>query len=81
MRQAGVYRCNMIEISTELYKSCREPGGRGRWGFRLVSASVTHHDKLIWSDLDTPYDKALAEAQRIATLRRSPQIVVLPGIA
>jgi hypothetical protein len=73
----------MIEISTELYKSRhgREPGGRGRWGFRLVSASVTHHDKVILSDLNTPYDKALAEAQRIGTLRRSQQIVVLAEIA
>lgn len=70
----------MTEVSTKRYteKHGREPRGRGTWGFCLIAASVTHQDHYRYSAPDTPYEVALADAQRVAGLRRSPRIEVLP---
>ena len=69
-----------MKVSTEIYERVngRKPRGRGYWCFKLVTDRVTERDHFVNSKVDQTYPSALKEATRIAVMRRSQTIVVLP---
>jgi len=69
-----------IEIYTERYERehGHKPVGRRFWNFTLVSSTVTTKDHHLPMASAMTYEKALEEAKRVATLRRSERIIVEP---
>lgn len=69
-----------IEVYTGRYERehLRKPTGRRFWRFTLVSGTITAKDhSLVLQDAMT-YQKAVAEAERVALLRKSVRIIVEP---
>jgi hypothetical protein len=69
-----------MNIRTDIYERVngRKPRGRGYWRFKLVTDRVTEKDHFFSSMVGETYPHALKEATRIALMRRSQTIVVLP---
>lgn len=69
-----------IEIDTRRYEAehGQEPMGRRFWAFTIVSHSVTTRDHFHNPGKALTYQAALEEAKRVAELRKSEKIIVMP---
>ena len=70
----------MIPIDTEGYESKHgKPAGRAFWTFKIVSRSVTHNDYVFTTEKPMTFQAACERARELAAMRRSEQIVLVPG--
>jgi len=70
---------NDIRVDIEAYERKRgKPVGCAFWTFRIVSPTVTIKDKIITTAKVVTYQAACEEARRIAALRGSELIVLVP---
>jgi hypothetical protein len=69
-----------ISIDTVAYeREYGKPVGRAFWMFRIVSPSATTKDYIFTTDKPMTYQAACTRARELAKIRRSEQIVLLPG--
>jgi hypothetical protein len=70
-----------ITIDTTTYerKTGKKPVGRVFWTFKIISPTVTFKDHIFTTEKPVTFQAACERARELATLRRSDQIVLLPG--
>jgi hypothetical protein len=70
-----------ITIDTTTYecKTGKKPVGRAFWTFKIISPTVTFKDHIFTTEKPVTFQAACECARELATLRRSDQIVLLPG--
>ncbi|MGX9427959.1 hypothetical protein [Bradyrhizobium sp. LeoA1S1] len=70
---------NDIRIDIESYeRRYGRPTGKAYWTFKIISPTVTAKDKVITMDTAIPFKAACERVRRIAALRRSELIVLVP---